>query len=193
MTEKYSLLYNDLLADMARCNAKDLCDEVEKVSDCYWIAFNYWERLKKLISPAKFSTEAEEIEFFREVKPQFTCHIEYYTILSQALVCARALVVAKDEFCFWEEEINRYKRFCDKNESFVTYYESGKHYSDVLFFLREHTSPGYVPKAVIYDDDPEYCTSHDGIVRSYLAQKMYWEYCKKRRAVVAGRLEKRIK
>jgi len=177
MNEKYQCLYSDMLKDIARCEAMELPD-AEWVTACFWVAHSYWERLKKNIDPDKFSSENEEIEFFRNVKPHFTAQIEYYTLLSEALLC----VPLKKEgaISYWKSETNRFKRFCEKNKEFIEYYESGKRFKDSLFFLRRNASINYIPRSPVYDVDPEFCTSHDHLIRGFLAHKKYWEFCKSR-------------
>jgi hypothetical protein len=186
MNEKYQLLYSEMLKDIARCEQLELPD-AEWVTACFWIAHNYWERLKKLTNPNGFKNESEEIEFFRNVKPQFTSYIEYFTILSEALVCVPSH--SMEAICYWEEEAKRFKRFCERNEEFITYYESGERYKDSLYFLKRNVNTGYVPKAPVYDVEPEYCTSQDHLVRSYLANKKYNEYVQKRLESLVGRNE----
>ena len=152
--------------------------EVERVESCFWIANNYWEKLKEMVKNKKFNNDTDEMDFFRNVKPQFTCHIEYYAILSEALQ-----FVPKDEkdvSGFWEEECKRYNRFCSKNETFVSYYESGDKHGDSIYFLRENKQPGTVVTTMPYDADTELCASHDRVLRSYLAHKKYNEYVKMR-------------
>src|SRR5689334_9574083 len=132
MNQKYQLLYSDMQKDIARCEGLDL-PEGEWVTACFWIAHSYWERLKKNIDPTKFDSEKDEIDFFRNVKPQFTSHIEYYTIVSEALICVPQK--REDAIVYWKGEANRFKRFCERNDDFLRYYESGKRFKDSLYFL----------------------------------------------------------
>jgi hypothetical protein len=187
MNEKYQYLYSDMLKDIARCEKLELPD-AEWVTACFWVAHSYWERLKKLTDPNRFSSENDEIEFFRNVKPHFTQHIEYYIILSEALVCVPG--EPSKAICYWELEGKRFKRFCERNEEFVRYYESGQRFKDSLYFLKRNAGINYIPKSPVYDVDPDYCTSHDHLVRSFLANKKYWEYSKERLEALARSREK---
>ena len=183
MNEKYQLLHDDMLKDITRCEQLEL-PNAEWVAACFWVAHNYWQRLKSLTCPRSFKSECEEIEFFRNVKPHFTAHIEYFVILSEALTCVPA--DCGDALCYWEEEGKRLNRFCERNEDFVRYYESGERCRDNLYFLKRNARINYAPKLPVYDKDPDYCTSHDHYVRRYLANKMYWEYCKGKIELLVG-------
>ena len=53
---------------------------------------------------------------------------------------------------------------------------------DRIYFLRSSTSVSLeqTPKAAIYDMDTKFRTSHDPLLRSYLANKLYYDYASKK-------------
>jgi hypothetical protein len=194
MKEKYKILHRLMIHDIVRCMQLDL-PETERVESCFWIASNYWDKLKAMMKGrnskiVEFKDDSEEVDFFRNVKPKFTCHIEYYAILSEALQfvpkdhasASSALAVIH----FWKEEYKRFGRFCSKNETFVNYYESGEQYGNSIYFLRENKQSGIPIAMVPYDSDENLCTSHDRVLRSYLAHKMYNDYVKGRIKALVG-------
>jgi len=176
MNCNFQLLYNDMLEDLWH-NQELPLPEAEIVCSAFWIAHNYWDRLKLKVVVSGFSNDKDEIDFFRNIKPRFTAHIEYFTILSEALVCVPESPA--EAVTYWQGEADRFKRFCERHEFFVRYYESGKNYSDSFLFLRRNASSS-PPKFPIYDIVPEFCSSHDHLVRGYLAYKMFAEYCHKK-------------
>jgi hypothetical protein len=168
--QKYELLHQDMLRDMNFQMQQGL-PEAKMVESCFWIGIDYWERLKKMT--AGFRNEIAEINFFRNIKPQFTSHIEYFAILCEALLF---IPPEQSEFIsYWEEEAKRCYRFYNRHNNFILYYESGNHSMDNIYFLRS-TGPGYSPKAAIYDQDSRFRTSYDPLLRSYLAHKKFEEY-----------------
>ena len=175
MRNDFQLLYTDMLQDTARCLGLELSDK-EKIEDCFWISSNYWDRLKAIVKDRPFRDDREEIEFFREVKPTFTCHIEYYVLLSSSLSFVPTEPAGAIQF--WEDEMGRFRRFCDKNNGFVTYYESGDRYQDSLYFLRSGTDVRKAGISPTIDRGEELITIFDPLVRSYLANKMYHDYCR---------------
>ncbi len=178
MKQEYELLHKELLQDIERCMSLEL-PEKERAESCFWIANNYWDKLKGLLKAKVFEDEYDEIDFFRNVKPQFTHYIEYFVILTEAL-----MFVPRENLSaliFWDGEMKRFKRFCDKHNEFVSYYESGQQYNDSMFYLRKNSGDlKFVISAPVYDVDADYCTSHDSFVRSYLAQKKYYDFAKKK-------------
>lgn len=90
---------------------------------------------------------------------------------------------------FWENEGKRFKWFCDKHSEFIEYYESGKRYNDSVYFLRENDIAKDFVSTSLHDMDKAFTTSHERLLRSYLANKKYWEYCRERRVSLVGSQE----
>ena len=177
MEKLYTELYSAMQAEIGQC-MQQMLPEKERAEKCFWITRNYGTKLKLLIRDRDFSDENEEICFFRNVKPQFVCYIEYFLLISEAL----SVVPGKRDaaIAFWEEERSRFQAFRKNYESFVGYYESGQHNSDMTYFLRENNELKSMPNLHIFDTDIDWCTSHDRLVRNYLAFKEYEEYCNKK-------------
>ena len=181
MRADYQLLHSDMIRDINRCWQLEL-SENDRVEQCFWIGHSYWDQLKERTKEKPFKDDIEEIEFFRNVKPAFTRHIEFYVMLSGSLPF---IPLERDEaITFWEEEMKRFPRYCAKNELFVAYYESGQRYQDSLYFLRRHWDQRIGPMAAMYDIDTELLTSYDPLVRSYEAHKMYYEFARERKELL---------
>jgi hypothetical protein len=173
MKQEYQLLHLEMLADINRCMQLDLPEE-ERFEACFWLSVEYWDKLKKTIKEREFRNEDEEIDFFKNVKPRFTCYIEYFILLNGSLLF---IPETKEKILtYWEGEVHRYKRFCDRHEEFLNYYRKGSHFEDKTYFLRENNLVGVALAAPPYDTELKFCTSHDPFIRSYLAYKMYAEY-----------------
>jgi len=177
MEASFTQLYTDMQAEINRC-MQQLLPEKERAEKCFWISRNYGKKLKEVIKNREFSDENDEICFFRNVKPQFVCYIEYFLMICEAL----SIVPGKRDaaIAFWEEEKDRFQSFRGKYESFFGYYESGYHYLDKNYFLRENNELVSLPNLHIFDTDIDWCTSHDRLLRNYLAYKEYEEYCNKK-------------
>ena len=122
--------------------------------------------------------EVFEIVFFRNVKPRFTCHIEYMMLLSEALLNVPA--ASQDVINYWTREMNRVKGFYNKHIEFVVYYGRKDWHFNSTYFLRKNDKSGNSKPDHPYDADPEYCTSHDPLISSYLAYTMYSKYARKK-------------
>ena len=161
---------------MNACNLRFL--KKKNAEKCFWISRNYGKRLKELLKNIDFNDEDEENDFFKNVKPHFVCHIEYYLLVSEAL--SFVSVTRDDVITFWEDEKNRSNKFCEDHAVFIKYYQSGEHDLDMTYFLRANNDLRFNLNIHIYDTDVDWCTSHDRLVRNYLAYGMYHEYCEKK-------------
>ena len=177
MEKSYTQLYRAMQAEISRSMQQPI-PEKERIEKCFWIARDYGKKLKELIKNNDFADENEEISFFRNIKPQFVCYIEYFLMVCEAL----SIVPVKREaaIAFWKVEKERFRSFRGNYESFFIYYESGQHESDKTYFLRENNDLRFMPNLHIFDTDIDWCTSHDRLLRNYLAYKEYEEYCDKK-------------
>ena len=108
MKQEFRQLHNKMLQDIQRTMEADL-GESQKADSCFWIAIDYWDKLRAIVKQSGFSDDNDEINFFRNVKPRFTCHIEYMRLLSQAMLFVPA--GKEDAINYWTREIERYKEF----------------------------------------------------------------------------------
>lgn len=173
MRNEYHLLHKDMLQHLSIC-MEDEGSELKKIAGCFWIVNRYWEKLKESKRGKEFGCEEEEIHFFKEVKPEFTYLIEYYCILSEALL----FVPEESERVieYWATEGMRYKRFQQKHREFIDYLERGQTCKDRDYFLRDNYTPAQAWDIPIYDAEMEFCTTYDGLIRRYKAKKKFDEY-----------------
>lgn len=180
MKIQHEQLYQEMMAAITAKSQQ--ANKTDMVESSFWIASKYWELLKKSIDITFFENEGSEIDFFRNIKPRFTSQIQYYTILAEVM-----LFVPEDteeQIIYWKDELKRYQRFCDKNEEFVAYYETGCVHMDSVYFVR--VNPDWIPmyQPATYDADKSFCSSHDHLVRGLLANKMYYDFVKQKLSLV---------
>jgi len=145
-------------------------EELEKVTEAYWIAENHWAKLKAVMLP--FTTEQDEIKFFKKVKPAFTCYMEYYSLLSEALVYAGKLEPAAIPR-FWQQETERFHHYYGRNSDFISYIEKDTTYLDTDYFLRRTSKD----TNGLFGSEPGFTAAQDYKVRTYMARLKYFNYC----------------
>ena len=177
MKQEFRLLHNKMLQDLRTTMELEL-DERQKAESGYIIAKGYWDKLKEIIKTRGLNNEKEEIDFFRNVKPRFTCHIEYMILLNAALLNVPS--DTQDVINYWTREMNRVKDFYNKHIDFIVYYGRKDWHFNSTYFLKKSNKSGNTKPDHPYDADPEYFTSHDPLISSYLAYTMYSKYARKR-------------
>ena len=173
MKSHYLQLFNALLDELDQCAQTGL-HERKRFEQCFWISRKYNKTLIQLLEEYPFLNEMDEIDFFRNIKPKFTCFTEFFTIASESLMCVPDS--PQRAIAFWNDEIKRYIRFRRRHTSFVSYYENGKFNFDRDYFLRSTCQKVGSLNAMIFDESPEFHSPGDWLIRSLLAHKMYSRY-----------------
>lgn len=111
-------------------------NSLEQAERCYKIAETALLQLKEYIVSYAFRDRAEEILFFKELKPLFQreliFHLElYYTELNRPIVN----VQKQQEYLI--KALDGIQVFFERNQLLYTYYRTGKTEYDEAFFLRE--------------------------------------------------------
>jgi hypothetical protein len=177
----YSELFHKLLNEIDQCMEMDL-PETDRFQNCFWICVKWNKNLKELALMNSFKSESEEIEFFRVIKPRFTCFIEFFVIASEALWFVNNK--AECPSIFWKEEIEKYSRFRNRYSFFVDYYDTGKHNYDKEYFLRATADTFSDIHSKMLDETPALRSSKDWLVRSYFAHKMYFRFVQDKQAEI---------
>lgn len=125
------------------------------------------ERLRLFCHETKFATPDEEINFFREVKPQFTAKIIYFKSLRDIEI-NRPLAEGRHLRNYYVKCLGELEVTKNYSREFNIYYKSGDHTKDSLFFLR---NPLLLKesKHISKDFDPEYMTPYDQNVANIIA------------------------
>lgn len=179
MRKEFEHLYSEFLEDIHVIQTG--VTEKESVEENYWKAKKYWEKLKDLIRGTAFENDEEEIEFFKTIKPSITSSIEYYVLLSEALLFVpgnRPTDSKEHVISFWHEQHKRCQRFFKKNQLMLQYYENGDTSLDDTYFLRRNNSidARTFSPAPVFEESNEYCTYADPVLRGVLAYKKYNAY-----------------
>ena len=131
--------------------------------------------LKTILSKTKFKTDAEEIKFFKEIKPQFTSKLIYYnTIFKIEMKRPNGgnRIVKK----YYNNELVKLKAFFDNELEFYKYYRSGSTYLDYKYFLRSKFDIKMSLSSYYFETDTSFSTSHDFKVAKILANDLIQLY-----------------
>src|SRR5262245_36139346 len=85
MLRNYDVYHQQLLAALATCREKAV-SQIQEVEICFKCSLDHWGRLQDQVRKNDFQSPAEEIYFFKKIKPRFTSFIEYYTCRYHALL-----------------------------------------------------------------------------------------------------------
>ncbi|MFP3591317.1 RteC domain-containing protein [Chryseobacterium sp. SIMBA_038] len=131
--------------------------------------------VKTSLAEYKFEDVAEEIYFFKVIKPQFISKFIYYSkLLSIEVAIPNAgKTVLKDYF---EYELLTLKTFYDKYTDFYEYYRRKANFLDYKYFVRNQFDLKSKLETGLYDYDEKFATSHDHIVSQIIANDLLEKY-----------------
>ncbi|MGZ5284861.1 MAG: RteC domain-containing protein [Kaistella sp.] len=124
--------------------------------------------LKSLLRETAFSSEAEEVHFFKNLKPMFVAQFIYCSKVLQieAAKPNAGQHMLKD---YYEYELQHLKNFVDEHRDFYEYYRRKATYLDQKYFVRKQFDFKMNMDAQLYHFDEAFTTSHDHLVSRIIA------------------------
>lgn len=130
-------------------------------------------KIKNYVSSYAFESIAEEVHFFKEVKPQFYSkyiyYINVYNFLTQKPTGSETI-----QYDYIQMHLAELKTFFDHNRSFYSYYRSGMTQMDESYYTRG----GFDVHAELedFEEDEQYSTSHDYKLSKLIANEKFQDY-----------------
>lgn len=125
------------------------------------------DRLREMVTKDGFSSQAQEISFFKSVKPRFYSQL----VLSAeryGLESLRPLRAGKGMDAFYGRQLDHISRFFDQHAFLYQYYRMGASELDGLYFVRGAEIPGMV-LGDLPALDPAFCTLGDYLFSKFSA------------------------
>lgn len=164
-------LYARLSDQFMKINEGIHCEQ-HKTERYFSIAWRYWELLRAELSGYEFKDLADEIYFFKHVKPLFTAEIEYcHLVYFSILFLPEGHDI--DHVEFWQREALRKEKFQVAYQEFYTYFQSKSEAEDHIYYTRLGKNKELSIENRIYEHDG--CTSslYDPFVASFMAIERY--------------------
>ena len=148
---------------------------IKKAIEASYILTEAFCRLKEFIISYEFKSEAEEIGFFKEIKPLLFCKLIYYRKLYN-IEMNRPVTGIEAQKEHLQNELDAINRYTGKRLDFVRYYRSGATRLDELYFLRGQADVEQYLEPFYYERDPRFSTNCDFKVAKILANDMLSVY-----------------
>jgi len=163
-------------------NAKesDTLKKAEEITSLLKSAFN---RLRVFIYEYEFKDEAEEILFFKEIKPNLFCDLIYYQKMYNLEIC-RPTGGYPELKAYLEKELSRIMDFFDKNRAFYCYCRSNSLSMDHRYFLRGQFDNTLYYNSISHELDPMFSTVADLKLTRILANDKLEKYIYKELAEI---------
>lgn len=153
----------------------EIDNPIKKCESAIEIILKSIANLKKCVLGSKFKSESEEIQFFKEVKPQFTSKLIYYNMVYK-IEMKRPSGGNRVSKKYYQNELQKLKAYFDSELDFYKYYRSGSIYLDHKYFLRGNFDIKLALDSYYFETDSSYSTSHDFKVARILANDLIQLY-----------------
>ena len=170
MNPKYNILLNKLNEQLNFIDL-EIDDQIKKCEQAITIILKSINELKKVTTKSNFKAEAEEIQFFKEIKPQFTSKLIYFNRVYKIEMKkpnGGNRVLKK----YYNNELLKLKAFFDNELEFYQYFRSGSTYLDFKYFFRGKFDIKLVLDSYYFETDTSFATSHDFKVATILANDL---------------------
>jgi hypothetical protein len=135
----------------------------------------YFNALKEHISEYTFNNETEEIQFFKETKPQIFCMLIYYDNIYR-LEINRPTGSESMQKAFTLKQFDDLKEYFDNNIDFYKYCRSQRTDLDKQYFLRYQPDVEMYFDSQYFERDQKFSTGFDLKVATILANDMLSNY-----------------
>jgi len=167
-------LYADLNKDL---NALVLEEDqlIKRLEKSIHVCLKYLRKLKDYCKLNDPGTPAEEIVFFKNIKPKFKSQLIFYQSLLNIEI-RKPIGDGKVVSDYFANEIKILYHFFESNLSFYQYVRTQATYLDEYYFVRGNYDVHLDPDQCVIDFDPTFSTTHDHKLAQVLASELMQEH-----------------
>lgn len=136
------------------------------------------EQLKKEVMSRGFKNEAEEIEFFKTMKPTILGKLLFYNKVFR-IETSRPSKGGEIYKHYYEEKLEhleRYYKDAISRSKFYQYYRSGSSQQDSWLFIRGNIDISIGVKGFVFESDPSFSTYYDYKVSKIIECDLLYDY-----------------
>lgn len=142
------------------------------------VCAEYLEEIKKEVVTRGFTSEKEEINFFKNIKTKFSSeyifHIDLYNFRKG---CPDEEELAMKAFVRREQK--RISHYLEDHKHYDEYFKLGLDYNDHIYFVRGEYNYQYYADSFLPDADPAFTTMIDQVFSRIIAGRRLHEYLSK--------------
>ena len=153
----------------------EIDNQIKKCEKAIEVILVSIKNLKKVVVKNNFKSELEEIQFFKEIKPQFTSKLIYFNMIYK-IEMKRPSGGNRILKKYYNNELLKLKAFFDNELDFYQYYRSGNSYLDYKYFTRGMYDIKLALDTYYFEADTTFSTSHDFKVARILANDLIQLY-----------------
>ncbi|ALJ04128.1 tetracycline regulation of excision, RteC [Pseudalgibacter alginicilyticus] len=153
----------------------EIDDPIVACEQAIEITLKSLEQLKKFVLKRKFKSTNEEINFFKEIKPQFSSKFIYYNKIYK-METKRPYGGQRVVKKFYRNELRKLKLFFDSELEFYRYFRTGSNYLDHKYFVRGKLDVKLSLNSFYFESDKNFATTHSYKVAKIIAHDLLQVY-----------------
>lgn len=174
MKEKIDTILRDS-SKLIQSKEQKIINILKDVPEVISLLETAFENLKAVVSDYTFETMSDEINFFKESKPQLFCKLIYYRKVYN-IEMRRPTSSLGTQKKYLEQEQDHIRMYFDKNMEFIHYHRSNNTLLDEYYFVRgKHDIELYL-ESFYFERDPRFSTNFDFKLAKLLANDMLAVY-----------------
>ena len=173
MTEFIRTLEKEIEKKLKKIEGSDL-NILKKSLEASLVLGDAFQRMRDFVATYTFKNEAEEIEFFKTVKPRLYHRLIYYRKVYN--IEMNRPVGIESQTAYLRDEIKAINRYNAKRSDFVRYYRSGMTHLDSVYYLRGRADTTLYLESFHYERDPKFSTNADFKVARIMANELLLPY-----------------
>lgn len=175
MTEFIRTLEKEIEKKLKKIEGSDL-NILKKSLEASLVLGDAFQRMRDFVETYAFKNEAEEIRFFKKIKPRLFYRLLYYRKIYN--IEMNRPVGVDSQRAYLDDELVAINRYNNKRSDFIHYYRSGLTHLDSLYYLRGRADTALYLESFHYERDPKFSTNADFKVAKLLANEMLSVYLK---------------
>lgn len=170
MKDFVSNLKKEMEVRLQKIETKE-ADMLKKSLEASHILGEAFDRLKNYIVSYEFQDAAEEVYFFKNVKPRLCAYLIYYRTIYN-IEMNRPVGSVEAQRKYLNKELEDIQDYTNKRLDFYRYWRSGSTNLDEIYFMRGKTDMELYLESFYYELDPKFSTNYDFKVARILANDM---------------------
>lgn len=154
-------------------------DSVMHSEQAIQIIINDLKKLRSFCLKYKFQSKTEEIDFFREIKPQFISKLIYYNEIYK-IETSKPFGSKKTIRKHYKSELDKLSKFFNANIEFYHYYRTNNRSLDDKYFVRGKQDIKMILGSYYFEKDHKFSTSHDYKVAQIMANDLIKKFIEKK-------------
>ncbi len=144
---------------------------LKKSEQSFQTALQEINQLRDDLKGDRLPSQIDEICFFKESKPKFVSKLIYHLSVFN-IETNKPNGGIKVRRKYYQNELDKLKRYFDNNLEFYRYYRTHSNYLDHKYFVRGKQDIRLTLDSFFFETDPNFSTSHDFKVSNILANDL---------------------